>query len=333
MLKYILLTNLLITYLLVAVAFPARAVDQKSLNTQQVISLEEQAHFVDLVPELSGLAVTRRSAIARSRGSAHKLIWSHNDSGHAAEVFGFEVNGQVKTIIELPVEAIDIEDIAAKACPWSSTQQCLWLADVGDNKHKRQSVSLHVVPLPNTDWLASKHILRLKVDRSQISSYRFTYPNGQKPNVEALAVAPHGRQVWLFEKSDAKQVKFWSLTIPTSSLGASENLTSIQEYKFDVSYWPSQIDSPRQRRITGADIDQSGRRLILRTYQDVWLYESHLSEKITAETITEQKPQRIKFTAYEAQGEAISFDIDHQSFWTGSEAKYDHKAEIHHTYF
>lgn len=333
MLKYTLLTHLLFTYLLVALAFPARAVNQKSQDAQQAISFEEQAHFVDLVPELSGLAVTKRSTIVGSRGSAHKLIWSHNDSGHAAEIFGFEVNGQVKTIIELPVKAIDIEDIAAKACPWSSTQQCLWLADVGDNKHKRQSVSLYVVPLPNTDWLASKHILRLKVDRSQISSYKLTYPNGQKPNVEALAVAPHGKQVWLFEKSDAKQVKFWSLAIPTSSLGASKNLTSIQEHILDVSKWPSQVDSPRQRRITGADLDQSGRRLILRTYQDVWLYESDISEKIIAETITEQKPQHIKFTAYEIQGEAISFDLDQQGFWTGSEAKYDHKAEIHHTYF
>ena len=115
MLKYTLLTHLIFTYLLVALAF-LRAVNQKSQDAQQAISFEEQAHFVDLV-QLSGLAVTRRSTIVGSRGSAHKLIWSQHDSGHAAEIFGFEVNGQVKTIIELPVKAIDIEDIAAKACP------------------------------------------------------------------------------------------------------------------------------------------------------------------------------------------------------------------------
>ena len=338
MFQFIFSKNILLTYLLVSLAFPARASDQKSqVDRAQAFSIETQAHLVDLVPELSGLAVSTHVINSEKRqrlkDQDHRLIWGHNDSGHQAEIFGFEANGQIRVILELPVKALDIEDIAAKTCPWSLTKQCLWLADVGDNKHQRQSVSLHVLPLPNFESLVSEHILRLKIDRLQISSYRFTYPNRKRPNVEALAVSPNGEQVWLFEKTDADQVHFWSLTIPSSSLGTIQNIHRIQEYSLDVSHWASRSQSSRQRRITGASLDQSGQRLLLRTYQDVWLYESSKTKKITAKVIQQQKPKHINFTAHELQGEAICFDLDHQGFWTGSEQKNDQPAKLHHTQF
>ena len=338
MFQFIFSKNILLTYLLVSLAFPARANDQKSqVDRTQTLSIENQAHFVDLVPELSGLAVTTHftnsEKLQTFKDQDHRLIWGHNDSGHQAEIFGFETSGQIRVILELPIKALDIEDIAAKTCPWSLTKQCLWLADVGDNKHQRQSVSLHVLPLPNFDWLVSEHILRLKIDRSQISSYRFTYPNRKRPNVEALAVSPNGKQVWLFEKTDTVQVHFWSLTIPSSSLGTIQKIDKIQEYSLDVSHWASHSQSLRQRRITGASLDQSGKRLLLRTYRDVWLFESPKTKRMTAKVIQQQKPKHINFTAHELQGEAICFDLDHQGFWTGSEQRDGQQAKLHHTQF
>lgn len=338
MFQFICSKNILLTYLLVSLAFPARASDQKSQASRtQVLSIETQANFAELIPELSGLAVTKH--LTKSTPSQlidpreQHLIWGHNDSGHQAEIFGFEANGQVKVIIELPVQAIDIEDIAAKSCPWSLPQQCLWLADVGDNKHQRHSVSLYVLPLPKVEHLTSQHTLRFKLKSSQVSNYHFSYPKGQRPNVEALAVSPNGKKVWLFEKTTASQVKFWSLNLPSSPLGTKQLLSISQEHSIDISHWPSHADSPRQRRITGADIDQSGQRLLLRTYQDVWLFESVNASELSANMMQKQIPQHIHFTAHEAQGEAICFDLDHQGFWTGSEQKNGQQAKLHHTHF
>ena len=84
--------------MLVSLAFPASASDQKSrVDKTQSFSTEKQANFVDLVPELSGLAVTEYlNNLGKDQNFAaqdQRLIWGHNDSGHQAEIFGFQANG------------------------------------------------------------------------------------------------------------------------------------------------------------------------------------------------------------------------------------------------
>ena len=146
-------------------------------------------------------------------------------------------------------------------------------------------------------------------------------------------MSPHGKQVWLFEKTDAAQVNFWTLMVPSTPLGTIQEIHSIQEHNIDINRWSLPSHSTRHRRITGASLDQSGKRLLLRTYRNVWLYESSEANQITAKLIQQQKPKHVPFTAHEPQGEAICFDLDHRGFWTGSEQKNDQQAKLHHTHF
>ena len=92
-----------------------------------------------LIPELtesSGLAVSRRNP---------GLLWSHNDSGSAAVLFGLDTAGVVRARIPLPIRTRDWEDVSAARCP---SGDCLYVADIGDNDRARRQVQIYRVPEP-----------------------------------------------------------------------------------------------------------------------------------------------------------------------------------------
>lgn len=88
------------------------------------------------VPEASGLAISRRHA---------GLVWSHNDSGGEPIVFGLDATGAVRARARLPVQAQDWEDVSAARC---GEHDCLYVADIGDNRVSRRRVAIHRLPEP-----------------------------------------------------------------------------------------------------------------------------------------------------------------------------------------
>jgi hypothetical protein len=96
-------------------------------------------HGPVVIPELaesSGLAVSRRNP---------GLLWSHNDSGNAAVLFALDVTGAVRGRVRVPIRARDWEDVSAARCP---SGDCLYLADIGDNRGVRRQVQIYRVPEP-----------------------------------------------------------------------------------------------------------------------------------------------------------------------------------------
>jgi hypothetical protein len=91
------------------------------------------------IPESSGLAVSRRNP---------GLLWSHNDSGNAAVLFALDAAGIVRARIRVPISTRDWEDISAARCP---AGDCLYLADIGDNKGIRPRIQIYRVPEPAAD--------------------------------------------------------------------------------------------------------------------------------------------------------------------------------------
>jgi hypothetical protein len=88
------------------------------------------------IPEASGLAVSRRN-----RG----LLWSHNDSGSAAVLFAIDPAGNVRGRVRLPIRTRDWEDVSVARC---STGDCVYVADIGDNRATRPAVQIYRVPEP-----------------------------------------------------------------------------------------------------------------------------------------------------------------------------------------
>jgi hypothetical protein len=94
------------------------------------------------LPELqesSGLAISRRHP---------GLIWSHNDSGNAAVLFGVDTTGAVRARVRLPSLLRDWEDISAARC---ASGDCLYIADIGDNQRVRRQVQIYRVPEPGLE--------------------------------------------------------------------------------------------------------------------------------------------------------------------------------------
>ena len=88
------------------------------------------------LPESSGLAISRRQP---------GLLWSHNDSGNAAVLFGIDAIGAVRERVRLPLELRDWEDISAARC---ASGDCLYIADIGDNQRVRREIRIYRVPEP-----------------------------------------------------------------------------------------------------------------------------------------------------------------------------------------
>ncbi len=88
------------------------------------------------IPEASGLAISRRDP---------DLLWSHNDSGNAAELFGLDSTGTVRQRVHVSIQTRDWEDISAARCP---SNACLYIADIGDNNRARRQVHIYRVPEP-----------------------------------------------------------------------------------------------------------------------------------------------------------------------------------------
>ena len=88
------------------------------------------------IPEASGLAVSRRNP---------GVLWSHNDSGSATVLFALDTAGTMLGRVRIPIRTRDWEDISAARCP---SNDCLYIADIGDNRSARQRVHIYRIPEP-----------------------------------------------------------------------------------------------------------------------------------------------------------------------------------------
>ena len=88
------------------------------------------------IPEASGLAVSRRNPA---------WLWAHNDSDNASVLFAIDPTGTVRGRVRVPVPTRDWEDISAMRC---GDDECLLVADIGDNRSVRAQVRIYRVREP-----------------------------------------------------------------------------------------------------------------------------------------------------------------------------------------
>ncbi len=92
-------------------------------------------------------SVTESSGIAASRKNAN-VLWTHNDSGNAAQVFPMTAAGtNLGTYTISGASNTDWEDIAIGPGPTAGAEY-LYVGDIGDNNGVRSNVSVYRVPEP-----------------------------------------------------------------------------------------------------------------------------------------------------------------------------------------
>ncbi|RMH13597.1 MAG: hypothetical protein D6701_12160, partial [Gemmatimonadetes bacterium] len=189
----------------------------------------EVARLPHRLEETSGAAVS----IADPR-----LVWTHNDSGHPAELFALTLDGRVEGHVELDAPALDWEDIAVARC---TAGACIYVADTGDNIEVRTSVSILRLPEPDPHEHTTAH--------AQVFPVRL--PDGPR-DVEALFVLP-GERVYLVSKGRSHPATVYRY--PGQLRPDTVTLIEVQ----NLSQGP--LAPPRM--VTGADASLDGSRVLV----------------------------------------------------------------------
>lgn len=142
------------------------------------------------VPEASGLAVSRRHP---------GIIWSHNDSGNRTELFAVDAAGTLRGRVRVPITTRDWEDISAARCPGGN---CLYIADIGDNRLRRRNIQIYRVPEPALD----------AAQTGAPEAFNATYADGPH-NAEALFIV--GDNVFIVTRD--RVAGLYRSTLPSSA--------------------------------------------------------------------------------------------------------------------
>lgn len=266
-----------------------------------------------LIPESSGMAIAETQADA---------FWTINDSGHTNDLFCVSFTGQVLAQVKLRnAKNVDWESMA-----WfvKDGVRYLVVADVGDNRSRRQKLQVYFFPEPKFE--PQEEMVKMEID---CLSFEFVYPDGPR-DCEALAIDPETLDIWLVEKimrprPDRKRPGLYRIA-------AGENWLDEAFRSSGIETEPNQTDNlANQPRlftadrvgdfpflfITGMNFSADGNRLIVRNYLQAFLFEK-TAEQSWAEILLAAKPTTVRLPL-QRQGEAIAFTSDSCSIIVTSE--------------
>ena len=234
--------------------------------------------------ESSGLACSRMRA---------EVFWSHNDSGDRGRLFCFDLRGRNLGQYELPsIKPRDCDDMASFI--WKDVPS-LVLADVGDNARRRSELALY--------WFAEP-VAEVR-ECGSVSTIRFRYEDGAH-DCEAVTVDVQARLVLLVTKTIAAPSAVYQLTIPDDFPQKPLRAPLIAK---KIGMLPVPL-------ATGMDLTTDGRRLIIGTYLQAYLYERQEAE---AWPVVFARPPREIPLPKRRQGESICWDAEGQALLLTSE--------------
>ncbi len=243
---------------------------------------------------LSDRSLNEASGMAASRNYPG-ILWSHNDSGDFARLYALTLDGSSLGTWTLPVGLpVDCEALAIGPAP-DAPGDHLYLADIGNNGLGRDHLIIHRIPEPDIaiEGLPGQPSM-------QLVSYEVFFPPGIAEDVEAFAVDPLDGAFLFFTKRYAPLSYF--LMAPTPNPGEKVNLVVIGTLPISM--------------VSGADISVDGGMLVVRTYEEVIIFDRHDGESWPEALGRPGCPQPL---GWENQGEAIAFLPDGSGYVTVSE--------------
>lgn len=167
-------------------ASPAMTPDKRGAT----LEVEPVAYWPKVVKETSGLA------------ASGGFIWTINDSGGAAALYGFDrTNKKLSAVVKLK---------DARNRDWESLavgREYLYVADCGNNNGKRKQLDLYRVSLAGLQALAMTHKDTLEKGSVTAKRSQFSYGDYQSSggkfstNFDCEAVAWVEGRLWLFSKN------------------------------------------------------------------------------------------------------------------------------------
>jgi hypothetical protein len=255
--------SVLLGLVLAAVCAPNAAVGADS--SEKVSEITDSR-----IKESSGLTVS----------SAHDdLAYTINDAGNAPAVFAIKLStGDLLGTTR--VEGGDIQDTESIAIDGDGT---MWLADLGDNKAKRDDVALFAFPEPGP----GDHTVTA-------TRYPISYDTGPV-DVEALLVNPTTGAKFLASKNKRSTGTLYAL--PKKLSETSQNVAS-------------DLGKPVPQDVSDGTFTIDGTQALLRTRKEVYLVDPTSWQIAGTLTVPSVK-----------QGESIAMEPGGTSFIIGSEGK------------
>jgi hypothetical protein len=232
--------------------------------------------------------VSESSGVAASR--THRgVLWTHNDSGDGPYVYATDLTGADRAVVRVDgARAVDWEDVALAPCP-TGPDDCLYIADTGDNEERRKSVVVYVVPEPHPPVRVADTTRAVPV-----ATIRLKYPDGPH-DVEAIYVSQADSALYLVSKGRRGSVRLYRLgrhlwladSVVTAALVQDLPITSAATYG---------------GLVTGAAIRADGRAVAIRTYSDVYFFVPGARGRLAPGL-----PPACSVAGLEVQGEGVSF--------------------------
>jgi hypothetical protein len=234
--------------------------------------------------EVSGLA-----ASITNKG----LLWTHNDSFNAAQIFLIDEDLDIKLTCELAgIENRDWEDITVGPGP-EAGKNYIYLGEIGDNLAQYPYKVIYRFEEP---------VLAGNTERIVINKFDkifFKLPDGKK-DTEALSINPQSKNLYVISKRE-EPVHVYELKYPQS--------TSDTTIATDLMTLPF-------KQIVAADFSADGKELLMKSYKKIYYFPIE-----TSKPIAESLKAQAKELPYdeEPQGESITFARDGSGFYTISE--------------
>ncbi|HEX4905421.1 MAG TPA: hypothetical protein VFU93_08215 [Acidimicrobiales bacterium] len=263
------------------------------------------------------------------------VYFTHNDSGDAPRFFAVDDRGCTLASYDLAgfdVESFkdshDVEDIARG--PFAGTSS-LWLADIGDNNHRRSDIAVLRVDEPQSNASAVRASDTCPTPAAAVvtaTTYRLAYPDTPH-DAETLLADPATGQLFIVTKTPLGQASVYAapLALRADAVNVLELVGSIvfppsATYDRDPATIPgagqqNAFDVAGRLMSTGGDVAPARDRVVVRTYADAWEWVLPAGASI-GEVLTTTVPTQLALR-YDRQGEAIAYTRDGSSLLTTSE--------------
>lgn len=231
--------------------------------------------------EISGIVASRKNP---------GVYWVHNDSGADASIYAINANGEYlsKVYVE-EVAAKDIEDISIGKC--EAGENCLILADTGNNKGNRSKLQILTVPEPKLNLEEG-----FKSHNYYAKRTYFRYKDWYKYDSEAMAYNYQDGGIYLIRKDGGEKHSLFKLKRNPFQIEQAQYLCDLKGLK----------DS---HVVTAMDLHRDKRAMLVRSYrpsnpwQDSAIYEFQY-KNIT--DVCNVAPKLIE-SGQEGQGEAVAY--------------------------
>jgi endonuclease/exonuclease/phosphatase family metal-dependent hydrolase len=265
----------------------------RSVRADDGVVLPRKAPL-ELVPiaKLASASGKENSGIVRSRRWSD-VFWAHNDSGDDPRIYPIRSDGTLyasERYPEIPgvllggAINVDWEDITL------TDDGHLVIADFGNNPNTRRDMVLYILDEPSPT--AGRAAIKKKVFIRYPDQREFPPPERAR-DFDAEAIYAVGNRIHILSKNRGDPMtRLYRLD--SQRADETNTLTLLERFDF-------------RGQVTGADASSDGRRLVVVTYDALWLFERQEPDQ----PFFSGRISWLPFLQEESEVEAVCFEDDH----------------------